>query len=68
MYIVKELKGTYISREALEDLGVISKYFPNVPPRVGKDEVAEVVAIKQKKGVVSKNPMKKRGWLHVVAR
>ena len=50
LYIVKELKGTYISREALADLGVISKYFPQVPPKVGNDEVAEVVAIKQKKG------------------
>ena len=28
LYIVKELNGTYISREALEDLGVISGYFP----------------------------------------
>ena len=48
LYIVKELKGTFISREALEDLGVISGYFPQVPPVFGKAEVAEVAAMKQK--------------------
>ena len=48
LYIVKELKGTFISREALEDLGVISEYFPQVPPAFGKAEVAEVSAMEQK--------------------
>ena len=52
LYIVKELKGTFISREALEDLRVISGYFPQVPPGVGKAEVAEVAAMKQKAEVV----------------
>ena len=28
LYIVKELKGTFISRDALQDLGVVSEYFP----------------------------------------
>ena len=48
LYIVKELKGTFISHEALEDLGVISEYFPQVPPAYGKAEVAEVSAMEQK--------------------
>ena len=48
---MKELKGTFISREALQDLGVISEYFPQVPPAFGKAEIAEVSAMEQEAGV-----------------
>ena len=47
LYIVKELKGTFISREALQDLGVVSEYFPQAPPAFGKAEVAKVSAMEQ---------------------
>ena len=47
LYIVKELKGTFISQDALQDLGVVSEYFPQVPLAFGKAEVAEVSAMEQ---------------------
>ena len=47
LYIVRELKGTFISRDALEDLGVISKYFPEAPPANGKAEVAGISAMER---------------------
>ena len=28
LYIMKELKGTFISKDALQDLGVVNDYFP----------------------------------------
>ena len=52
LYIVKELKGTFISRDALQDLGVVSEYFPQVPPALEKAEVAEVSAMEHEAGVV----------------
>ena len=51
LYIVKELKGTFISRDALQDLGVVSEYFPQVPPAFGKAEVAEVSAMEHEDGI-----------------
>ena len=35
LYIVKELKGMYVSREALAEFGVIYEYFPHVWKRGG---------------------------------
>ena len=55
VYIVQELKGTFISRDALEDLGLICGYFPQIPPVFGKAEVAELAAMKQKAEVVAQN-------------
>ena len=52
LYIVKELKRTFISRDALQDLGVVSEYFPQVPPVLGRTEVAEVSAMEHEAGVV----------------
>ena len=51
LYIVKEFKGTFISKDALQDLGVVSEYFPQVPPAFGKAEIAEVSAMEQEAGV-----------------
>ena len=33
MYVVEEVRHTYISRDALEGLGSVNKYFPLPPPR-----------------------------------
>ena len=52
LYMVKELKGTFISQDALQDLGVVSESFPQVLPAFEKAEVAEVSAMEHEAGVV----------------
>ena len=42
MYVVEELKHTYISRDALEGLGSVNKYFPLPPPRRFQGKVMSI--------------------------
>ena len=42
MYVVEELKHTYISRDALEGLGSVNKYFPLPPPRRFRGSIAAI--------------------------
>ena len=47
LYFVKELRGTFISKDALQDLGIISEWFPQVPPPSAQAEVAGITATDQ---------------------
>ena len=42
MYVVEEIRHTYISRDALEGLGSVNKYFPLPPPRRFQGSIASI--------------------------
>ena len=47
LYVVWELKTTFISREALESMGYIVRCFPQVPSTAGYNQVAAISDVEE---------------------
>ena len=47
LYFVKKFRGTFIYMDPLQDLGIISDWFPQVPPSSAQAEVAGIAASDQ---------------------